>query len=218
LKRALLLVFAAAMLLALSCRDSTNTKATPKPATSTDSVATNPDRVFALSLKADSQRKEVIPTPTPPPRPAPESLVSPREEEVTLVPNAEETTSQKVEAASTSVPSPAGEQPGQIVEGVWLTFYDCDVEDYCTATASGVTLKEGGTEERERYAACDPDYWPFGTRMTVIGDPNQYEWVCVDTGSAVIGPAHWDVWFFHQADGEAYLDAVGTTVTIKILP
>ncbi|OGY25985.1 MAG: hypothetical protein A2Z24_02620 [Candidatus Woykebacteria bacterium RBG_16_44_10] len=206
------------MLLAtLACQDSANTKVTPNHTTSTDAVATTTaDRVFSLGV--ENQRKEVSPTPNPPPIPTPEPTVAPQQEVVTPVPTIEVTTPQPVEAASTNLPLPVGEGPGQTVEGVWITFYDCDVEGYCTATASGVTLKEGGAEQKTRYAACDPNYWPYGTRMTIVGDPNEYEWICIDTGSAVVGPAHWDVWFYSQADGEAYLDTLGTTVTIEILP
>lgn len=226
--RALLVVLAATTLLAtLACQEGANTKVTPNH-TSTDAVATTTwtNRVYTLGV--ENQRKEVSPTLIPPPSPTPEPTVAPQPEVATPVPTVADDIPQPVEAASTSVPLAVGEGPGQTVEGVWITYFDCDAEGYCTATASGVTLKEGGPEEKERYAACDPNYWTLadpargieGTKMIIVGDPNEdpYEWVCVDTGSAVIGPTHWDIWFHSQADGEAYLDAIGTTVTIKILP
>jgi len=196
-------VFAALTLLALSCRDNTNTKATPKPAASTDSVATNPDRIFALSLKAGSPRKEALPIPTPSPSPTPEVFPTPARTEPS------EQIALPIDGTVT-----AARDDGQTIEGVWITFYDCNVEGYCVATASGINLTKGG-----RYADCDPDYWPFGTRMTIVSDPHQYEWACVDTGSAVLGQKHWDVWFYDQSDGETYLDEIGgTIVTIRVLP
>ena len=196
-------------------------------------IQTEVKRILALEADTQPSRKEVSPTPTLPPSPTPEPTVTPREEVATPTPTAEVITPQTVEATGTDLLPPTGEQLGQTVKGVWLTFYDCDVEGYCETTASGVTLKEGGTEEKERYAACDPNYWSVGTietngidgtEFTIVGDPNGYEWKCVDTGSAVIGPAHLDVWFYNRVGdddtvgGEDYLKTVGTTVTIEILP
>ncbi|OGY21896.1 MAG: hypothetical protein A2113_01045 [Candidatus Woykebacteria bacterium GWA1_44_8] len=217
----MLVLAAATLLTTLACQEKANTKVTPNHTTPTDAVATQPGTNRVYSLGVENQRKEISPTPNPPPSPTPEPTVAPREEVATPAPTARVITPKTVGAAGTDLLPPTGEQPGQTVEGVWLTFYDCDVEGYCGTTASGVTLKEGGPEEKERYAGCDPNYWSIGTngtKMTIVGDPNGYIWKCVDTGSAVIGSAHWDVWFYSQTDGEAYLDTVGTIVTIKTLP
>ena len=201
MKRALALVLGVAILLLILTQTlGTNTKATPNYITPTD-VVENRFEVSRLlaSAKAKSERKEAVPTPTPSPSPTPVATPT--------LPALEE------EVINPSVSLVAKEQTGQEIAGVLLTYYDCDTEGYCGVTKSGVSLQKGG-----RYAACDPNYWPFGTRMIIVGDPNQYIWTCVDTGSAVIGPAHWDVWFYNQADGKDYLKTVGTTVTIKILP
>jgi len=231
LKRALLLVLVAAILLLPAIPNpSTNTKVTPKVATWTDVVETQGEinRDLAYLVRAESERKEVTPTPTPPPSPTPEATLAPEESEP----------SEEIEAAGEIRPQgevePQGEteppteiapleetnitsvlSDGQIIEGAWITHFDCDIEGNCEGhTASGTYLTEGGP-----FAACDTDYWPFGTKMTIVGDPNGYVWVCVDVGPAIVGPVHWDVWFYYRADGEKYLDEIGgDTATIKILP
>ncbi|HEX7456307.1 MAG TPA: hypothetical protein VF303_02470 [Candidatus Nanoarchaeia archaeon] len=191
-----------------------NTKATSNQTTSTDvvQIQTEVKRILALEADTRPSRKEVSPTPTLPPSPTPVATPGPP----TLK-----------EEANPGVSPLAMEQTGQEIAGVWLTYYDCDTEGYCGVTKSGVNLKKGGTEEKERYAACDPNYWSVGTietngidgtEFTIVGDPNGYEWKCVDTGSAVIGPAHLDVHFDKRVYGEDYLKTVGTNVTIKILP
>ena len=196
--RTFLLVLGLAVILLLF--PNTNTKVTPNYPTSTDVVDNQHEisRALALLRSAESRGKEVVLTPTPSPSPTPVATPA--------LPALKEEVNPSV--------SPLAKEPtGQEIAGVLLTYYDCDTEGYCGVTKSGVSLQKGG-----RYAACDPNYWPFGTRMIIVGDPNQYIWTCVDTGSAVIGPAHWDVWFYNQADGKDYLKTVGTTVTIKILP
>ena len=196
--RTFLLVLGLAVILLLF--PNTTTKVTPNYPTSTDVVDNQHEisRALALLRSAESRGKEVVPAPTPSPSPTPVATPA--------LPALEEEVNPSV--------SPLAKEPtGQEIAGVLITYYNCDTEGYCGVTKSGVSLQKGG-----RYAACDPNYWPFGTRMIIVGDPNQYIWTCVDTGSAVIGSAHWDVWFYNQADGEAYLKTVGTTATIKILP
>ena len=195
--RTFLLVLGLAVILLLF--PNTTTKVTPNYPTSTDVVDNQHEisRALALLRSAESRGKEVVLTPTPSPSPTPVATPA--------LPALKEEVNPSV--------SPLAKEPtGQKIAGVLLTYYDCDTEGYCGVTKSGVLLQKGG-----RYAACDSNYWPFGTRMIIVGDPNQYIWTCVDTGSAVIGPAHWDVWFYNQADGKDYLKTVGTTVAIKIL-
>lgn len=227
MKRALLL--AVAGVVALACVlpfVQANSKVTPDHTnTSTDAVTTQAeiDRILGLAThvnKVETSRKEATPTPILLPSPTPE-FVALAQEASTPANIVSDDPSPK------SVGSDTLPEGAQTIEGAWITFFDCDVEGYCLVTASGVTLQERGDEEKERYAACDPNYWTLanpakgieGTKMRVVGDPHEYIWTCIDTGSAVLGPAHWDVWFYEQARGQKYLQEIGgDTVTIQILP
>lgn len=206
MKQAFLLVLVAAMLLTTACKgNGTNSKVTPNDPTSTGTAEpeTKTYHVSDVGTETPINRKEELPAPTLPPIPAPENTVVPQEPQ-------EEPT----ETANVLPKDPVE----QTIEGVWITFYCCDVEGYCQGTSSGVNLQEGGTN---KYAACDTNYWPFGTRMTIDSDPNdqKFVWECVDRGSAVKGPSHWDLWFNNCADGQKYLGKIGgDTVTVKILP
>jgi len=199
LKRTFLLVPIAIVLLASAvCLSGPNKEVTPNHTITSTDVVKDQGEINRLLAGVESLQRKGGSTPTPTPL-----LSSPTPDpEPTMVAASVENT----------VPSIASsEVAAQTVEGVLLTFFDCDSGRYCGRTASGEPIREGG-------AACDPDYWPFGTRMTIIEDPNKLVWTCIDTGSLVVGPRHWDVWFYKWADGDEYLDLVGTTVTIQILP
>jgi len=224
LKRAFLWVLVATtLLLPFIPTPGTNTKVTTNHTTGTDVVESQGEINCALAYlaSAESKRKEVTPTPTLPPSPTPEATPTPERvepvEEATIpvetsLPGEVETPQETAQPEGTITIAAASS--GQIIKGAWLTTFDCRIEGNCGShTASGTYLTEGG-----RFAACNTDYWPFGTKMTIVGDPNGYDWACVDVGPAIVGPAHWDVWFYDLTEGEEYLDQVGTTATIKILP
>lgn len=202
MKRTFLLVLVAVVvLLLLLSNSSTDTKVTPNHTTLTDMVEYQHEirRALAFLRSTEHHRKEVTRTPTPLPSPTPKGgKLSLKEDKI----NTSLTTS-----------------TGPIVENVWITFYDCTLEGFCPVeeggnyTASGTPLKKGAL-----YAACDPNYWPFGTKIKILEDPNEYVWTCVDTGSLVIGPTHWDVWFYKHDDGRNYLAQLGSdTTTVQLI-
>lgn len=220
-----------AVLLPFIPHPGTNTKVTPDHTTPTDGLEQGEiDRALGFLANAESIRKEVAPTPTPPPSPTPEATPTPEESEPSeeieaageIVPQGEVKPQEETEPPTEIEPSEENTitftsllSDGQILEGAWITHFDCDFEGHCgSRTASGTYLTEGGP-----FAACDTDYWPFGTKMTIVGDPYGYVWTCADVGTAIVGPAHWDVWFYYRANGEAYLNQIGgDTQTVKILP
>ena len=175
------------------------------------------DRMLALADDIRSGKEEIL-TPNTPEAPA-----TPEEEIITIAATSlpfNEVIDQSLSSDQSKETEPAKfaeqiDMAGQTIQGAWITHFDCLVEGNCGSyTASGTYLEIGG-----QYAACDTDYWEFGTQMTIVGDPNGYVWTCVDTGSAVKGPAHWDVWFYDPADGWKYLQEIGgDKATIIILP
>lgn len=199
MKRAFLLVLGAVILLITF--QNTNTEVTPNHTTSTGMVETQGEIIRALNRfgSMEFKRRGASQTPTPSPNPTPLGIGSSDEE---------------IKVNTNPIIS-----SGQTVENTWITFYDCTTEGFCPIeeggnhTASGTPLEKG-----KLYAACDTNYWPFGTRIKILEDPTGYVWTCVDTGNLIIGPAHWDVWFYDNDGGKKYLAQLGSdTVTIQIV-
>lgn len=188
----------------------TNTKVTPNHTVSTDVAEPRFQQALELLRSVEASEKEVLPTATPPPSPTPTGE-NPSEKENIVQPTPQPPTGQVVESDQTA-------EAGQIVENVWITFYDCTQEGFCPGdiTASGTPLE---TETGTLYAACDTNYWPFGTEIRVLGDSNDERvWTCLDRGALVIGPNHWDFWFYKHEDGEDYIAELGSDVaTIQIV-
>lgn len=194
----------------------TSTKVTPNHTASTDVAEPQFQQALELLRSVEANEKEVLPTVTPPPSPTATSE-NPSEKEDIVQPTPEDPTGQIVVPDHVEEPDQAAEAD-QVVENVWITFYDCTQEGFCPGdiTASGAPLE---TESGTLYAACDTNYWPFGTEIRVLGNPNDERvWTCLDTGGLVIGPNHWDFWFYKHEDGENYIAELGSDVaTIQIV-
>ncbi len=86
-----------------------------------------------------------------------------------------------------------------------VTIYGCSGPGggFCNHMASGGTAFEGA-------AACSTNL-PFGTRLTIDGDPTGRVYECLDRGS--LAPTWIDVYFENTSDGIAWQSSLGTTLT-----
>ena len=103
-----------------------------------------------------------------------------------------------------SLNSESGVGPGTVMRAR-ITIYGCSGPGggFCNHMASGGTAFEGA-------AACSTNL-PFGTRLTITGDPTGRVYECLDRGSLA---ATWvDVYFENTSDGIAWQSSLGTTLT-----
>jgi hypothetical protein len=105
-------------------------------------------------------------------------------------------------AAPYSVNGTSGYAPGTVLTAR-ITVYGCTGPGggFCGNMSSGGQVFEGA-------AACSSDL-PFGTRLTIAGDPTGRVYECLDRGAL---PATWvDVFFYNPSDGIAWQSIVGST-------
>lgn len=105
-------------------------------------------------------------------------------------------------AAPYSVNGTSGYAPGTVL-AARITVYGCTGPGggFCGNMSSGGQVFEGA-------AACSSDL-PFGTRLTIAGDPTGRVYECLDRGAL---PATWvDVFFYNTSDGIAWQSIVGST-------
>lgn len=120
-----------------------------------------------------------------------------------------------VEAPRASAPAL---RPGDTISGVTLSFYYCQTGQNAAVVGDGggfCGAMRDGSVVRPGAAACDYAY--LGQRFRIKGDPDQREYVCNDTGSAVHG-LHRDIWFNVADHGADWLLKVGRVAVIEILP
>ena len=86
-----------------------------------------------------------------------------------------------------------------------ITIYGCSGPGggFCNSMASGGTAFQGA-------AACSTNL-PFGTRLTISGDPTGRVYECLDRGA--LAPTWIDVYFENTTDGIAWQSSLGTTLT-----
>ncbi len=106
-------------------------------------------------------------------------------------------------AAAPSSPNAAsGLEPGTVMRAR-VTIYGCTGPGggFCNHMASGAAVFEGA-------AACSSNL-PFGTKLTIAGDPTGRVYECLDRGSL---SATWiDVYFENTTDGMAWQSELGAT-------
>jgi 3D (Asp-Asp-Asp) domain-containing protein len=201
--------------IALTPDHTANTNVTPNTAF-TDKVDQQAENTRVLALGLSTAERSMESSPTPPPTPVSSPTVMVQSTPVSLPPptptyEALAIPEGKVNAAA-GVPPLVGATTGQTIAGVRIAYYTCDYEGFCGRAASGTYLEKG-----ERFAACGPG-WPFGTRMSIVGDPNEYVWDCRDRGSAV-DDMTWDLWFDEIKEAREYWRQLGVTiVTIQVFP
>jgi hypothetical protein len=86
-----------------------------------------------------------------------------------------------------------------------ITIYGCEGPGggFCNRMSAGGVPFEGA-------AACSSNL-PFGTKLTIDGDPTGRVYECLDRGALA---ATWiDVYFENTADGIAWQSTLGSTVT-----
>ena len=86
-----------------------------------------------------------------------------------------------------------------------ITIYGCQGPGggFCNYMSSGGVPFEGAV-------ACSSNL-PFGTRLTIDGDPSGRTYECLDRGALA---ATWiDVYFENTLDGIAWQSTLGSTVT-----
>jgi hypothetical protein len=101
-----------------------------------------------------------------------------------------------------SMNAPSGLAAGTVMRAR-ITIYGCTGPGggFCNNMSSGGTVFEGA-------AACSSDL-PFGTRLTIAGDPTGRVYECLDRGAL---PATWiDVYFENTGDGIAWASQLGGT-------
>ncbi len=86
-----------------------------------------------------------------------------------------------------------------------ITIYGCTGPGggFCNHMSSGGTVFEGA-------AACSSNL-PFGTKLTIDGDPTRRVYECLDRGA--LAPTWIDVYFENTSDGIAWQSTLGSTVT-----
>ena len=106
-------------------------------------------------------------------------------------------------APSYSLGSSSGYAPGTVLRAR-VTIYGCTGPGggFCNNMASGGTAFQGA-------AACSSDL-PFGTRLTIAGDPTGRIYECLDRGQ--LPPTWIDVYFSDTSDGMAWQSSIGGTV------
>ena len=88
-----------------------------------------------------------------------------------------------------------------------LTFYDCEVQNFCGAMANGEDVYEGA-------AACSYNL-ALGTMFKIPGDPTGRVYECKDRG--LLPNTHVDIFWYHPGDGWQWQAAVGSRGTIEIV-
>ncbi len=95
-----------------------------------------------------------------------------------------------------------------------LSFYVCDgapagfQDGYCDSPAGPLPLNEG-------QVACGYA-WQIGNRFQIESDPTGRTYVCNDRGR---GPSRWlDVFFWHYADGRAFVDSLKWPWRVRVVP
>lgn len=107
-------------------------------------------------------------------------------------------------ARAHSMNAPSGIGAGAVMTAR-ITIYGCQGPGggFCNHMASGGAPFEGA-------AACSSNL-PFGTRLTIAGDPTGRVYECLDRGAL---PATWvDVYFYNTSEGAAWQSSLGTTLT-----
>ncbi|MBF6600862.1 MAG: hypothetical protein IVW36_10180 [Dehalococcoidia bacterium] len=107
-------------------------------------------------------------------------------------------------AAPYSINRASGLAPGAVLRAR-ITIYGCSGPGggYCNRMSSGGAPFEGA-------AACSSNL-PFGTKLTIDGDPSGRTYECLDRGNL---SATWiDVFFQNTADGLAWQSRLGSTST-----
>ena len=86
-----------------------------------------------------------------------------------------------------------------------ITIYGCNGPGggFCNHMSSGGVPFEGA-------AACSSNL-PFGTRLTIDGDPSGRTYECLDRGA--LAPTWVDVYFENTSDGIAWQSTLGSTLT-----
>jgi hypothetical protein len=102
-----------------------------------------------------------------------------------------------------SANSASGYEPGTVLRAR-ITIYGCQGPGggFCNHMASGGAAFEGA-------AACSYNL-PFGTRLTIAGDPTGRVYECLDRGA--LANTWVDVYFQDTRDGMAWQSALGGTV------
>jgi len=102
-----------------------------------------------------------------------------------------------------SVNSASGFEPGTVLHAR-ITIYGCTGPGggFCNHMASGGTAFEGA-------AACSYNL-PFGTKLTIAGDPTGRVYECLDRGA--LANTWVDVYFADTRDGMAWQSLLGGTV------
>lgn len=102
-----------------------------------------------------------------------------------------------------TVNSASGYEPGTVLRAR-VTIYGCTGPGggFCNHMASGGVAFEGA-------AACSYNL-PFGTKLTIAGDPTGRVYECLDRGS--LSPTWVDVYFGNTTDGMAWQSLLGGTV------
>lgn len=106
-------------------------------------------------------------------------------------------------------------EPGDRLR-ITLSFYYC--EYLGEAVGDGglfCGLMRDGTVVYAGAAACDIAY--LGQIFRIEGDPTGRIYRCADTGSA-IGGSHRDIWFQTNTEGWDWLQTIGQSAVIEILP
>jgi len=105
-------------------------------------------------------------------------------------------------AAPSSLNVASGLEPGTVLRAR-VTIYGCTGPGggFCNHMASGTAVFEG--------AAASSSNLPFGTKLTIAGDPTGRVYECLDRGSL---SATWiDVYFENTTDGMAWQSELGAT-------
>jgi hypothetical protein len=105
---------------------------------------------------------------------------------------------------ATTLNRASGYAPGTVLPAR-ITIYGCvgPGGGFCNNMASGAQVFEGA-------AACSSNL-PFGTKITISGDPTGRVYECLDRGHL---PATWiDVFFYSTTEGMAWQSNLGTTQT-----
>jgi hypothetical protein len=103
-----------------------------------------------------------------------------------------------------TINEPSGLAVGSVLRAR-ITIYGCQGPGggFCNHMSAGGVPFEGA-------AACSSNL-PFGTRLTIDGDPTGRTYECLDRGALA---ATWiDVYFENTADGIAWQSSLGSTVT-----
>lgn len=106
-------------------------------------------------------------------------------------------------ASSASANTASGYAPGTVLRAR-ITIYGCigPGGGFCGGMASGFSVYEGAV-------ACSYDL-PFGTKLTIEGDPTGRVYECLDRGA--LSNTWVDVFFYDTSEGIAWASQLGGTV------